>query len=184
MRSSLPVRADAEPAKRDQLLERDRKRGGMVDPRAHSGSIRQHVERCLHGAVDRHRGGVHGSSRLPGRSGVRSKRPFEATITRSVRSRSTGLADFRNEPQATAARPLRFLPDDLAAQQQPEVVLEDADDIGGETAIRLAAEVGDVDGDPPSWLQHPGILGEDVAQHLEILDVRRRDLCARCWLRR
>jgi len=43
----------------------------------------------------------------------------------------------------------RLLPDDFAAQQQAEVVLEDADHVGAEAAVRLAAEVGDVDGDPP-----------------------------------
>ncbi len=34
------------------------------------------------------------------RSSARSNRPLDATTTRSVRSRSTGLAGLRNDPQA------------------------------------------------------------------------------------
>ena len=34
------------------------------------------------------------------RATARSNRPFDATTTRSVRSRSTGLAGLRNEPHA------------------------------------------------------------------------------------
>jgi hypothetical protein len=50
-----------------------------------------------------------------------------ATTTRSVRSRSTGLVGERNDPHAhDPAGALALLPDDLAAQQQTEAVLEDA----------------------------------------------------------
>ena len=72
-----------------------------------------------------------------------------------------------------AVRPLPARP-----QQQPEPVLEDVDHVGGEAAVRLAAEVGDVDRDPPARLEHPHALGEHVVQQLEVLEVRARHTVA------
>ncbi len=56
-------------------------------------------------------------------------------------------------PGARTARPLALLPDELASQEQTEIVLEDADHVGRQAAVRLAAEVGDVDRDPPAGLE-------------------------------
>ena len=81
-------------------------------------------------------------------------------------------------PRARAAGALALLPDQLAAQQQPEVVLEDADDVGRQAAVRLAAEVGDVDGDAAARLELADALGEHVGEHLEVLEVRRRHAVA------
>ena len=109
---------------------------------------------------------------------ARSKRPLLATTTRSVTSRRTGLAALRNEPHATdpdAASAL--LPDDLPAQQQAEL-LEDAADVGRQAAVGLAPEVGDVDRDAPARLEHAHAVGEHRGEHVEVLEVRRRDAVA------
>ena len=68
---------------------------------------------------------------------------------------------------------LGLLPDHLPPQQQAQFVLEDPDDVGRQAAVRLAAQVRHVDGDPPSGLHDPHALGEHVAEHLEVLEVRR-----------
>ncbi len=80
----------------------------------------------------------------------------------------------KRSPRAAAGRAFALAPHDLAAQQQPKLVLENADDVGGEAAIRLAAEVRDVDGDAPARLELARALGEHVGEELEILDVRAR----------
>ena len=106
---------------------------------------------------------------------ARPKRPLLATMTRSVTSRSTGLAGERKDPQAhEPAGPVALLPDDLAPGQQVQVVLEDGHHVGGQAAVGLAAEVGHVDGDPPARLEHPLALGEHLAQELEVLEVGTR----------
>ena len=74
-------------------------------------------------------------------------------------------------PGARAARPFALLPDDLAPGQQVQVVLEDGHDVGGKAAVRLAPEVGHVDRDAATRLEHALALGEDVAQQGEVLDV-------------
>ena len=74
-------------------------------------------------------------------------------------------------PGARPAGAALLLPHHLAAQQQPEVVLQDRRDVGGEIAIRAAAEVGDVDRDPAAGFERARRLGEHVAQHREVLDV-------------
>ncbi|MEZ5297229.1 MAG: hypothetical protein R2697_13405 [Ilumatobacteraceae bacterium] len=109
---------------------------------------------------------------------ARWNRPLLATITRSVTSRRTGFVAVLNEPHATATGTGALLPDDLAAQEQPESVLQDVDHVGGERPVRLAAEVRDVDGDPPARLEHPHALGEHVVEQLEVLEVRRRHAVA------
>jgi hypothetical protein len=78
-------------------------------------------------------------------------------------SRRTGLAALRNEPQAH---------EPLAPS---EAVLEDADDVGREAAVRLAAEVGHVDGDAAAGLELPHALLEHGLEQLEVLEVRRGD---------
>ena len=75
-------------------------------------------------------------------------------------------------PCTRAARPGTLLPHDLPAQQQTEPVLQDVDHVGGQAAIRLATEVGDVDGDPAARLEHPDALGEHVVQQVEVLEIR------------
>jgi hypothetical protein len=77
-------------------------------------------------------------------------------------------------PRARPARTRSLLPHHLAAQQQPETVLQDRDHVGSEAAERLAAEVGDVDRDPSARFEHPHALGEHVLEQLEVLEVRRR----------
>ena len=79
-------------------------------------------------------------------------------------------------PGAVAARAARLPPHHLAAEQQPEAVLQDADHVGGQGAVGLAAEVGDVDGDAAPGLELGGALGEDVLEHREVLDVGGRDV--------
>ena len=90
-----------------------------------------------------------------------------------VAQRGVGRRRVR-APRARAVHAVALHPDDLPAEQQAEVVLEDARDVAGEAAIRLAAEVGDVDGDAATGLEHAHALGEDVAQHDEVVDVRLR----------
>ena len=66
-----------------------------------------------------------------------------------------------NEPQAhDPLAPALLLPHHLAAQQQPEVVLQDRRDVGGQIAVRAAAEVGDVDRDPAAGFERARRLGE------------------------
>ena len=77
-------------------------------------------------------------------------------------------------PRARTAGRTTLPPDHLPTQQQPEV-LEDLRHVGGQRPVRAAAEVGDVDGDPPAGLQHPRALGEDAVQHPQVLEVGRRD---------
>ena len=57
-------------------------------------------------------------------------------------------------------------------------MLEDADHIGGQAAVRLAAEVGDIDGDAASGLERAHALGEDVREHLQVLEVGGGDALA------
>ena len=81
-------------------------------------------------------------------------------------------------PRAAAGRAFALAPHDLAAQQEAELVLEDADDVGGEAAVGLAAEVGDVHRDAPARLELARALGEHVGEQLEVLDVRARHAVA------
>ena len=100
--------------------------------------------------------------RRAGREQARSNRPLLAMTTRSVTSRSTGLAGLRNEPHAhDPLAPSCLVPDDLAPQQQAEAVLQDGDDVGGQRPVRLAAQVGHVDGDAAAGLERAHALGED-----------------------
>ena len=108
---------------------------------------------------------------------ARSKRPLLAITTRSVRSRSTGLAGcLEGAPGAVGARAAGLAPDHLAAQEQAEAVLQDPDHVGRQRAVGLAAEVGHVDGDAAARLELLDALGEDVLEHREVLDVGGRDV--------
>ena len=49
-------------------------------------------------------------------------------------------------------------------------------DVAGKRAVGLAAEVGDVDRDATAGLEDPAALGEHVAEHREVLDVRAGDV--------
>ena len=103
---------------------------------------------------------------------ARPKRPLLATTTRSVTSRSTGLAAERKEPQAhEPLAPSPFCHTISPRGQQVEVVLQDGHDVGRQAAIRLAPEVGHVDGDAAARLEHALALGEHVAQQRQVLDV-------------
>ena len=74
-------------------------------------------------------------------------------------------------PCTRAGAALALLPDDLAAKEQLQPVLQDVDDVGAERSVGLAAEVGDVHRDAAAGLEHPHALGEDGLEHLEVLDV-------------
>ncbi len=109
--------------------------------------------------------------------------PLEATLRGDdhalghvAQHRVRGLAE--RPPRARARRRCRLLPDHLAPQQQPEIVLEDGDHVGAERPIRLAAEVRDVHRDPAAGLEHPSALGEHVAQHLQVVEVGGGDALA------
>src|SRR5262249_22489110 len=68
-------------------------------------------------------------------------------------------------------RAARLPPDDLTPEEEREVVLQNAHDVAGERPVRLATEVGDVQGDAAAGLEHPAALGEDVTEHREVLEV-------------
>ena len=53
------------------------------------------------------------------------------------------------------------------------LVRSDPGDVARERSIRPTAQVRDVHRDPSPRLEYARALGEDVAQHLEILEVRR-----------
>ena len=57
-------------------------------------------------------------------------------------------------------------------------MLEDPDDIRRQAPVGLAAEVGDVDSDPPARLELADALGEHVAQQVEVVEVRGRHALA------
>jgi hypothetical protein len=71
-----------------------------------------------------------------------------------------------------AGRAAGLLPDDLAPEEEGEVVLEHAHDVAGQRAVRLAAEVRHVDRDAPAGLEHTPAFGEHVAQHRQVLEIR------------
>ncbi len=110
-------------------------------------------------------------------------RPAEAALARHhdplghvAQHRVGGRAE--RTPGTRARRPFALLPHDLTAGEHPQVVLQDGHDVRGQAAVGLAAEVGHVDGDAPTGLEHPLALVEHVAQQLEVLDIRTRDTLA------
>ena len=118
----------------------------------------------------------------PGSTGRR--RPadaIEATLARDDHPLG-GVTQYRvgrrlvRPPCTRTAGPALLLPDDLAAQQQAEVVLEDRGDVGGQAPVRAAAEVRDVDGDAATRLQRADALGEHVAQHRQVVEVVAGDV--------
>ncbi len=103
---------------------------------------------------------------------ARPKRPLLATMTRSVTSRSTGLAAERNEPQAhEPLAPSPFCHTISPRGSRCRSSCRMRHDVGRQAAIRLAPEVGHVDRDAAAGLEHPLALGEDVAQQRQVLDV-------------
>jgi len=56
-------------------------------------------------------------------------------------------------PCARATRAFALLPDQLAAQEQTEIVLQDLDDVRGQAAVGLASEVGNVHRDATTGLE-------------------------------
>ena len=149
---------------------------------------RRRALRCDRPDVERHRQEVVGHQRALVRQPVGGpllRRPgaIEAALAgddhslADVAEHRVGRAAERS-PCARAGGALALLPDQLAAQQQAEVVLEDADHVGRQAAVGLAAEVGDVDGDASAGLEGAHALGEHVGQHLEVLEVRGRDALA------
>ena len=118
--------------------------------------------------------------RLPlGRRPGPENRPLLATTTRSVTSRSTGLAALRNEPQAhDPLAPSAFCQTISPLGRSRRPVLEDGHHVGGQAPVGLAAEVGHVDGDAPARLERPGAVGEDVLQQAQVLEVGAGDALA------
>ena len=137
-----------------------------------------HVERGVHELVAVHRRGARQATAFS--FGLRHG-PVEATLRRDddpfgqVTQHRVGRP-LEAPPCARSRRPPLLDPDDLAAQQQAQVVLEDGRDVGRERTVRATTQVGDVDGDATAGFQFPGALCEDVAQHLEVLEVRRRNM--------
>ena len=163
------TRSSRERVQPDQLLgQLDREGGRVADPTGALGRDRPDVERQRHEVLghDRALVGQALGGPLPDRAG-----PVEAALAGhdhpfgDVAQHRVGGAAER-APRARAAGPLALLPDQLAPQQQAEVVLEDADHVGRQAPVRLAAEVGDVDRDPPARLELADALGEHLGEHL------------------
>jgi hypothetical protein len=68
-----------------------------------------------------------------------------------------------------------FATHDLAAQQQPKLVLQNVHDVGRQTSKWFATEVGNVYCNASAGLKCSHTLGEHSAEQLEVLDVRARD---------
>ena len=94
--------------------------------------------------------------------------PLGRVAQHRVRGRLVGA------PRTRPARPALLLPDDLTAQQQPQVVLQDGGDVGGQAAVRTPAEVGDVHRDATTRLERADALAQHVTQHGEVVDVVTR----------
>ena len=75
-----------------------------------------------------------------------------------------------------AGRAVGLLPDDLTPEEKGKVVLENPDDVAGQRAVRLAAEVRHVDSHAAAGLEHPPALREHVAQHRQVLEIRPGDV--------
>ena len=159
----------------DQLLgQLDGERRRVADALRALGRDRPQVEREAHEVVGHQRALVRQAGRraLLGRAG-----PIEATLAGhhdplgDVAQHGVRGAAERT-PRARAVGALALLPHDLATQQQTEVVLQDVDDVGRQAAVRLASEVRHVHGDAPAGLEHAHAVGEHVAQHLQVLEVR------------
>ena len=145
----------------------------MPHPHRALGRDVPHVERERHEVVGRDAALV-GQPVAPALLGA--ARPPEASLAghddplgHVAQHRVGGGAE--RAPGARAAGALALLPHDLAPRQQVQVVLQDGHHVGGQAAIRLAPEVGDVDRDAAARLEHPLALGEDVAQQRQVLDV-------------
>ena len=141
---------------------------------------RPHVEREREEVVRHHRAGVRqagGGPLLHVEGAVEAALAGHDHPLGDVAQHGVGRAAER-PPRARAARPLALLPDQLAAQQQAEVVLQDADHVGRQAAVGLAPEVGDVDSDATAGFELAHALGEHVGEHLQVLEVRRRHALA------
>ena len=84
----------------------------------------------------------------------------------------------KGTPRAITGRAFTLAPDDLAPEQESEIVLQDADHVGGKAAVRLAAEVGDVHRDAATRFELPLALREHRFEQLEVFGVRARDAVA------
>ena len=135
-----------------------------------------HVEREGHEVVARER---HLVGQTLDSAGPRSSGTVEPTLARDDdalgeiaqhRVRRTAI----RAPRTRTARALALLPDHLAAEEQPEAILQDRDDVGRQAPIRLAAEVGDVHRDPSTRLERADAVREHGGEELEVLEVRAR----------
>ena len=117
--------------------------------------------------------------RVRRRLSARSKRPLLAITTRSVMSRSTGLAALRNEPHAqlpAAPSPLRQMTSPRSSRPRSSCRMR----MTSAERLRygLRPEVRDVHRDAPARFELARAFGEHVAQQVEVLEVRRRDALA------
>ncbi len=158
----------------DEALRQLHREGrGVPDLGRPLGCQLPHVERGRHELVGRGGGAMGQAFALP-----RLLRPgaVEATLAGDDHPLGEvaqgGIARLLvRAPGAAAARTTCLLPDDLASQEQPEAVLQDGDDVGGERPVGLAAEVGHVDSDASSRFEDADALGEDGFEHLQVLEV-------------
>jgi hypothetical protein len=163
----------------DQPLgQLDREGRRMADP---ARTLRRHlpdVGRRLHELVPRDRGL---RRELSGKARPGGQRPVEAPVAGDNDAFGQIAQDrvgrpLKRPPRTRSSSPTGLDPDDLAPEEQPQLVLQDPDHVRGQRPVRLAPEVGDVDGDPATRLELADALGEDVLQHGEILGVGREDM--------
>jgi hypothetical protein len=137
-----------------------------------------HVERGVHELVG-------GGGRHRRQAALGSCRPVDGAVEPALAGDDHPLGEvaqhrvgrrLERAPGAVAAGAAGLAPDDLAAQQEAEPVLEDADHVGRQRPVRLAAQIGDVDGDATTGLELGDALGEHVLEHREVLDVGGGDV--------
>ena len=141
----------------------------MLDAPSRLGIDLPDVEGRLHEIVGRH-GGLSPLRRNPVEPALAGDDHSLGEITQH---RVGGLAVAAPGDRTRGA--LGLLPDDLAPQQQTEIVLQDRDDVGAQRAVGLAAEIGDIDRDATAGFEDLDARPEDVVQHLEILEVGLRN---------
>ena len=148
-------------------------RGGVPDA---GGRLRRelpHVQRGVHELVTGERGHRREPVPVPAPGGLR---PVEPSLGRHDHALGEVPQDrvpgaLEGTPGAVACGAALLLPDDLSPEQEPQPVLEDGDDVRRERPVGPPAEVGDVHGDPTAGLQRADALGEDLGEHLQVVQV-------------
>lgn len=144
----------------------------MAHPAGALGGNIPHVQGCFHELVIGHAGPVW---KVLGSALGRTKSPIEPALGGDhdplghVPEHRIGR-DPERTPGTRAAGRGGLPPDYLAPEQQTER-LEDPDDVSRQAAIGLSAQIGHIDGDAASRLQHPDAFGEDIMEQPEVLTV-------------